>query len=146
MSQEQNKAVMRRILDEVFVGGDIDLLDELLTPGFVNHNVVGTGEGTHVVGIEPMKREFMGVHSAMSAISLEVVHLLADGDFVVVHAISTGTHSGPFFGVPGTGRLVRTPTISIARFADGKMAERWNVIDLYGTLRQIGAVPGRYSS
>jgi predicted ester cyclase len=142
MSQESNKAVVRRVLDDVFAGGKFDLLDELLQPDFVNHNILGTGEETHSVGIEAMKREMMGVHSSMSDISIEVVHLLADGDFVMTYAISKGTHSGQFFGIPGTGRPVRTPAMSIVRMADGKMAERWNIIDLYGTLQQIGAVPG----
>jgi predicted ester cyclase len=140
MSQEMNKSVVQRVLDEAFVGGNFDVLDELLTPDFVNHNVIGTGEETLSVGIEALKREMMGVHTSMSDISIEVVHLLADGDYVMTYAISTGTHTGQFFGVAGTGNPVRTPAMSIVRMVDGKMAERWNIIDLYGTLQQIGAL------
>ena len=72
MSQESNKAVVRRVLDDVFVGGKFDLLDELLQPDFVNHNILGTGRETHSVGVEAMKREMMGVHSSMSGISIEI--------------------------------------------------------------------------
>jgi predicted ester cyclase len=140
MSEDDNKSVIRRVLDEVFVGGNFGLLDELLAPDFVNHNVIGTGQESHSVGVEAFKREMMGVHSSMSNISIEVVHLLADGDFVMAYAISKGTHSGHFFGIPGTGRSVATPAMSIVRMATGKMAERWNLVDLYGTLQQIGAV------
>ena len=140
MSEDDNKSVVRRVLEDVFVGGEFDLLDELLTPNFINHNVVGTGEETRSVGVEAFKREMMGVHSSMSDISIEVIHLLADGDFVMTYAISKGIHSGQFFGLPGTGRSVATPAMSIVRMVEGKMAERWNLIDLYGTLQQIGAV------
>ena len=140
MAEEENKAVMRRILDEVYVGGEFDLLDELLSPDFINHNVLGTGEATDSIGIDKIKQEIMGIHAVMSGITMDLVHLLADGDFVVVHAISKGIHSGQFFGVAGTGKPVQTPAMTIARMENGKMIERWNIIDLYGTLQQIGAV------
>jgi len=146
MSEEENKAVMRRILDDVYVGGQFDLLDELLSPNFVNHNVLGTGEAVDSIGIDKVKQELKGIHLAMSGITMDTIHLLAEGDYVVVYAISKGTHTGQFFGVPRTGKPVQTAAMTIARMEDGKMAERWNLIDLYGTLQQIGAIPGTSQS
>ena len=44
MSIDQNKAIVQRMIDEVIVGGNLDLMDELVAPDFVNHNLIGTGE------------------------------------------------------------------------------------------------------
>ena len=103
---EANKAIMRRMLDEVIVGGNLALMDELVAPDFVNHNVVGTGEGSSSVGIEPFKQEIEALRAGFPDLELPVVHLLADGDKVIAHLRGRGTHLGQFGPIPATGKRV----------------------------------------
>ena len=70
---------------------------------------------------------------------MDVEHLVADENNVSIAYTVTGTHQGDFMGVPPTGRKIRARGVQIARFADGKMVERWGSSDQLGILEQIGA-------
>lgn len=137
---EENKAVMRRMLDEVIVGGNLDLMDELVAPDFINHNVVGTGETSSSVGVEAFRQEIKALREAFPDIKLPIVHLLAEGDNVIVHLRGQGTHLGQFGPIPATGKTVDVASMSIVRMAEGKFVERWNLVDRYGMLQQLGVI------
>ncbi len=138
---EENKTIIRRMLDEVLVGGNLELLDELLAPGFVNHNLLSTGEAVASVGIESFKQEIAALRVAFPDITITRDDLLADGDKVIVRMRASGTHKGEWGGIPPTGKVVsNVPTISIVRIADGKCVERWNVADRLGLLQQLGII------
>ena len=66
---------------------------------------------------------------------------LAEGDRVVAHYVLRGTHRGPFMGVAPTGKEVRITGINVFRVAGGKVAEHWTIMDTWGVMQQIGAVP-----
>ena len=51
-----------------------------------------------------------------------------------------GTQQGEYRGIAPTGKLVTYSGIGIWRLADGKLAEHWSNIDLYGLMQQLGAV------
>jgi predicted ester cyclase len=53
----------------------------------------------------------------------------------------SGTHGGPFAGIPPTGRPVTINRIAIFRVVDGRITESWNVVDMLGALQQLGAAP-----
>jgi hypothetical protein len=72
---------------------------------------------------------------------LEVAEVLADGDRAAVRFTLLGMHSGPFMGVPATGRPVAMSGITILHFAGDRVVERWSQADMLGLLIQIGAVP-----
>jgi steroid delta-isomerase-like uncharacterized protein len=67
--------------------------------------------------------------------------LIAEDDKVVIRNTVTGTHQGEYRGVPPTGKSVSYNEIFIFRFADGKIAEVWGVVDVYAQLRQLGMIP-----
>jgi predicted ester cyclase len=131
------------MLYEVVVGGNLALMDELVAPDFVNHNVVGTAEASHAVGVENFRQEIRALRSGRSDIAIDVIHLLADGDYVIAHVRSRSTHTGEFGGIPPTGKKIEAASISIVRFANGKLAERWNLVDRYGVLQQLGVIPSQ---
>ncbi len=143
MSAKENKAIVRRMTEEVLCGGNLTLMDELVAPDFVNHNLLATGEASHSVGVESYRQEAIGFRSVFPDIAVTIIHLLADGDKVVSHVQMRGTHKGEFMGIPATGKRVEWSAISILRLANGKIAERWNIADRYGLLRQLGAIPAR---
>ena len=143
MSSEENKAIMRRMLDEVIVGGNLALMDELVAPDFVNHNVVGTAETSHSVGVEPFRQEIKALREAFPDLKIQIIHLLADGDKVIANLRGQGTHLGRFGPVPATGKKGDVVSMTIVRMANGKFVERWNLVDRYGMLQQLGVIPSQ---
>lgn len=67
--------------------------------------------------------------------------VLGEGDLLAERFTVTGTHRGEFQGIPPTGRPVRITGITILRFENGQIVERWSEADFLGLLQQIGAVP-----
>jgi predicted ester cyclase len=138
---EDNKTLLRRMVDEVIVGGKLELLDELIAPSFVNHNLISTGEAAASVGIEGFKQEIAALRVAFPDITIAVDDLLADGDKIIARMRTNGTHKGDWAGIPPTGKVVsNVPSISIVRIADGKFVERWNVTDRLTPLQQLGII------
>lgn len=142
MTAEANKALVRRMIEEVLVGGHLALMEEFVAPDFVNHNIVGTGEASGKVGVEPFRQEVIALRAAFPDLAVRIDELLCDGDKVIVRASAQGTHQGAFSGIPPTGRRVNgIASISIVRIANGKFAERWNLVDRFGMLQQLGVIP-----
>jgi predicted ester cyclase len=65
---------------------------------------------------------------------------VAEGDRVVVRLTFTGTHTGPWMGLPPTGKPVTVKGMALYRLQDGKIVEQWTIGDTFGLLRQLGAV------
>jgi len=78
---------------------------------------------------------------AVNSGSLEVEHLVADGDDVAFACTVTGSHDGPVMGQAPPGRAVKVRGVQISRFAKGLLVERWGSGNQLGLLTQIGAVP-----
>lgn len=85
---------------------------------------------------------FTRLHSAFPDLHVTVEDLIAEGDKVVGRNTVTGTHEGEYMGLKPTGRSITYNEIFIIRFADGRIAETWGVVDVLSQLRQLGAVPG----
>ena len=88
-----------------------------------------------------LKEHIILFEEAMPGYQLHVEDILADGDKVVVRAQTVGTHTGPLFGVPGSGREVRVPLIIIYQIENGKIVDHWMQADTLSLMQQIGAVP-----
>jgi len=90
-------------------------------------------------------REFLGVFlEGFPDLHLEVQEAAADEGMTAQRILFTGTHTGPFLGLPATGRKVRFYAIEINRMADGKVAEHWFQMDALMLFGQLGlkVVPG----
>jgi predicted ester cyclase len=129
-----SKVQMRRILDEAFSKGDVDVLDELMTPDFVNHNAP-PGMDT---GIDGVKQVIRVERTGFPDLTAEILRDFESGEYVIQQVRLTGTHSGPVFGAPPTGRTVTWNEIHIARVRDGRCCEHWACNDLHSLLIQIG--------
>lgn len=138
---EQNKATFRRMLQEVIVGGNLDLIDELVMPDFVNHAQRSSGEIMKMVGIDAFRAGQAQMKAAFSNVSMEEFQMIAEGDRVVAHYRMRGIHAGEFRGVAATGKAIHMNGMTIVRFVDGKFAERWAVIDLVPLYKQLGITP-----
>lgn len=140
MSESENKAVVRRVIEEIAVGGNVGLADELVDPAFVNHTQL-TGDITDSIGIEPYKQEVKAFLAAFSDRTAIIDDMLTDGDKVIVRFRLSGTHNGEFAGILPTGKTISDiATISIVRLSNGKLVERWSLTDRLTMMQQLGVI------
>jgi steroid delta-isomerase-like uncharacterized protein len=138
MSIEQNKALVRKLVEEAINQGNISMIDELLIPDFIEHEELPPGIPP---GREAPKVLFTMLRSAFPDIKATIEHLIAEGDEVVLHMTWTGTHKGEFMGIPPTGKSISINVIDILGIAEGKFVEHWGVMDSMAMMQQLGVVP-----
>lgn len=134
---EQNKAVVRRFINEVMNKGNMSVLDELLAPNYVYH---GPG-GQEVRGIEGAKDMIGMYRSAFPDMKSTVDDMIAEGDKVVTRWSATGTHKGDLMGIAHTGKKVKMTGMVINRLVKGKVVEDWEEFDQLGMMQQLGVAP-----
>jgi predicted ester cyclase len=139
MTAEENKALVRRLLEEGFSKGNTDVVDEVLDPNFVCYDP--NSEAGEVRGAQTIKAEIEWFRNALPDLTYTVEDQITEGDKVATRYKVSGTHQGEFFGVPPTGERVQMTGIMIDCFEGGKMVEEWPEYDLLGVMRQLGAVP-----
>ena len=137
MSTEENKALVRRFVDEAQSRGNLDAVDELLASDFVNHSAV-PGLPTDRDGVKQIFTMFRTAYPDLRAVIHDQV---AEGDRVVTRKTLHGTHRGELIGIPPTGKKVAIEVIDILRVVSGKITDHWNVVDQLGMLQQLGVVP-----
>ncbi|MFE5027918.1 ester cyclase [Streptomyces sp. NPDC056656] len=137
MRQESHADHMRYFVEQVQEKGHLDLIDELVHPGFRNHTVApGQRDGRDGVG-----ETMAAMHEALSDLRVEVLHCVADGDLVATHKVFRGRHTGSWFGIPPSGKRVEFRAMDLVRYQDGQIFEHWAVADGMSLLRQTGALP-----
>ncbi len=123
-AQENNKAVARRFL-EAQAKGDMETLDELLAPDFVDRSLL-PGQKP---GREDYKQSLANMLSVFSNTSFTVEAQIAEGDQVVSRFMGRSVHRGKFLGVAPTGEETSYSGITIHRITDGKVVEEWSESD-----------------
>jgi predicted ester cyclase len=126
MAIEENKLLVRRLVEEAVGEKNIDVLDELAAGEFA----------------EMAKRWVRPFRSAFPDFEMEIVELIAEGDRVVAHFRCSGTHRGEWLGVAGTGRrFENVDEIYIFGVRDGRLVAAMGVEDNLTRLRQLGIAP-----
>ena len=136
MSLQENKALVRRFVEEVQNQHNLAALDELFSPDFVDH-----GGLTSPPNLEGTKGFFTMMFAAFPDMRFAIRQQLAEGAQVMTHKTFHGTQQGPFMGIPATGKQVAFDVIDILTVADGKITEHWTVGDMLSLMQQLGAVP-----
>ena len=137
MSMEQNKALVRRFVEEVQCQHNLAALDELFSPDFVDHSGM-----TNPPTLEGSRQFFSMMFAAFPDMRFVIRQQIAEGDKVLTHKTFHGTHRGPFMGIPATGKEVSFDVMDILTVTDGKIAEHWTVGDMLSMMQQLGVVPG----
>jgi steroid delta-isomerase-like uncharacterized protein len=137
VSAQDNKALVRRFVDEVQSGGNISLIDEICSPEFVNHSAP-PGVPADCEGIKIVTAMFRG---AFPDSYFTVEDMIAEGDKVATRKTFHGTHEGEFMGIPPSGRSVSMGLIDVVRIDDGRVVEHWSVGDSLGLMQQLGVIP-----
>jgi len=128
-----NLALVRRHYDDLVNRGDLSAAERDLSEDFVDHAAPpGTQAGPGAV-----KGWITMIRSAFPDITVTEEMSVADGDKVAVGAVWRGRHDGPFLGIEPTGRNVEMRGIVMWRVVDGRLAERWAVLDYEGLLHAL---------
>jgi predicted ester cyclase len=123
MATEANKAIVRRLADEVFNGGHLEVIDELYAPELA---------GAARRWIAPFRASFPDVR-------MELVELIGESDTVVGRFTCSATHPGEWLGQASTGRrFERVDEVWILRFRDGRIVHVWSLEDTLDRQRQLG--------
>ena len=136
MSLEDNKALVRRFVEEVQNQHNLDAINELFSPDFVDHS-----GNPNLPGIEGIKMLFKMMFAAFPDMHFTIHVQLAECDQVMTYKTFHGTHQGHFMGILPTGKQVAVDVIDILTIMDGKIIEHWTISDMLGMLQQLGAIP-----
>jgi len=137
MSNDTNKAVLRRYYEEVLNAGNVGVLDAIALPDHVEHDPL-PGQGAGIAGFR--KRVEMLREGLSPEFTIE--QMVAEGDTVVVRWTNRGRHVAPFLGIPPTNKSFTIAGIDVHLLRDGKLAEHHHVVDQLSMMQQLGLIPG----
>ena len=137
MSTEANKAVIRRIYEEVWNKGNMATVDEVRAVDFVYHGPGGMEERGRA-GLKEFVTKF---RTAFPDACTTVENMVAEGDYVALRTSTTGTHRGDWTGIAPTGKRVTLTCNILSRFVGGKQVEVWEEFDRLSLLQQLGVAP-----
>jgi predicted ester cyclase len=126
MSAEENKAMLRRLVD-AHNTGNMDVFDELFAPELAGQ----------------VKQEYAAFRSAFPDWREEIVDVVAEEDAVAGRFKCYGTHRGEMRGIAPTGRRMEVAEVYFLRVQDGKFVEYWGLEDNLTRMRQLGLLPPR---
>ncbi|HTD04460.1 ester cyclase [Undibacterium sp.] len=132
-TQDKNKMLVRRLYEDCFNTGNLEVLAELLARDFTGGQGEkgSTGFGAIIAGL---RRGFPDAHFTLE-------DMFAEDDRVAVRWSLTATHKGPFAGVAASHKAVAQTAIAIYRIVDGKIHQAWLQADRLGLRQQIGGAP-----
>lgn len=143
MSIQENKDLAKRYMQEVYVNGNLDFVDECVDCHMEEHEDFGDQKPAGLNGIKELVRVF---RAAFPDINVTIEDEVAEGDKVFFRASWEGTHAGMFAGLPPTGKRIYFSSMDEIRVRNGKIVEHWGVTDTTALMAQLGAIsmPAEY--
>ncbi|HYP41122.1 MAG TPA: ester cyclase [Chloroflexia bacterium] len=135
MLAEQNKAVTRGFVD-AFSRHDLEECEPFLDENIVVHGTQDLPPGRE--GYKALGATFL---AAFPDSTVVIEDMLSEGDKVVTRYMYKATHQGELQGIPATGKQIAVPGIAIDRVVDGKIVERWDLLDQMALMQQLGVIP-----
>jgi steroid delta-isomerase-like uncharacterized protein len=134
MDTDANKALVRRFVDEIFVEGRTESVDELVARDFVSHTWGMTEDGP-----AKLKATTERMSSTLRDVEFTVEDLIAEDDRVAARLTASATVIDQFMGMPAAGKRYTIGEIHIFRIRDGKFVEHWHQYDAAGMMKQLSA-------
>lgn len=135
MLAKQLEQIAHRVVEEGFNQGNYSALDNLFALDYEEHQF----------GLKPtldgLKADIRSLRAAFPDFHLTIDETVTNGDEVWLRGTARGTHLGPFFGMPPTGRPFTIQVFDAVRIADGKIVDHWGVPDRFHLMAQLGARP-----
>jgi steroid delta-isomerase-like uncharacterized protein len=142
MSEQENTRNAEKFF-EAMNAHNLDLYQDLLAPEYRSD-----APGAAAPQTADQSRAYnQGFLDAFPDLHFEIRHRVAQGDFVVLDWVASGTHTGPLrtptgATIPPTGRRAVVPGSSTYQFKNGKVIHGWNHWDMVTLLAQLGLMPG----
>ena len=138
---EQSKQVVLRLINNGMIGGDIDVIDEIIDDDFVNHGGEIGGTPPGMTEKQLFKRVAQNHRDTMGGLRVDIIEAIAEGEDVVVRSVLNARHTGVMFGMKPTGNQLRFPVIHMYRVRGGKVTDHWECRDEAEMFRQLEALP-----
>lgn len=135
-SADSAKAIVRRAVEEIWNRANLAAADELIADDFIDH----TPLPGQLPGRAGFKQVMRTIRVAFPDARETIEELVAEGDRVVARVVIDGTHTGPFMGVPPTGKRIHVPAVAILRVRGGQIVERWSYSDDVSLLLDLDAL------
>ena len=129
---EDNKELVRQLVDRIFIHQEDAAIDELVSEDFVPHTFGPMPKGREGLR-EGMKRAGAGVSDP----EFTIHDLIAEGDRVAARMTTSARHTGTFMGIEPTGRRYSIDEIHIFRLRDGQLVEHWHAFDTASLMAQL---------
>ena len=129
-----NKALIRRLFEEVLNGGKLDLLDRLIGADYVEHSPA-PGQAAGAAGV---RAKIRALKAAFPDLRFVLEELIGEGAIVAARYHWRGTHEGTFLGIAPTRRRVTVRGMDFYRLHGGRLVEHWDNVDEFGMLTQLG--------
>ena len=129
--EEKNKELIKSFIDEVFNNHDVVAIDNYLAANLTD----GAGKTP-----ESFKKSLASLFSGFPDIHVNIEHILAENDLVVIFLNFTGTHKGQFEGMPPTNKPVKIRSADLYRIGNCKIVEHWDVTDQLDLLKQTNMI------
>lgn len=136
MSEEYNKQVFRQLIEKGFNKGNLDALDEICAPNFIEHQ-----DGITPPTVDGLKGAIASLRTPFPDLNLTIEEITACGDKTWARITGRGTHRGAFMGRPPTDKSFAITVIDICRFENNKIVEHWGVADRLSMIAQLGLWP-----
>ena len=124
---EENKALVRRMVEGINAGDIEGTVEELFAPRAARR----------------VKLLFTEFYSAFPDWREQIVELVAEGNTVAGRFRCSGTHRGEFLGEPPTGKRMEVEEVFFLRVEEGKFVDFWALEDSLRRMRQLGLLPSR---
>lgn len=142
MNEEENKALIRRFIDEMWNQRKLELADEIFAPDCVTHQLRGDADSTGAPRTpELVKREAESWLSAFPDLRFKIEQMIAADDHVVSRYTLHATHTGNWNGVAATNKKISVPMMTIHRVQNGRIVEDWVLIGTLILFQQLDLVP-----
>lgn len=129
---ESNKELARQVVERIFVRQEDAAIDELVAEDFVPRTF-----GPMPPGREGLRAGMKRAGAGVSDPEFTIHDLIAEGDRVAARLTTTARHTGPFMGIPPSGRRYSIDEIHIFRFRDGQLIEHWHAFDTASLMAQL---------
>ena len=139
MSTEEQKAKVRRAIDEGFHKGNLNAFDEILTAGVIIHQP----PQPDTKGPEAYKQMVADIRKGFSEVKFTIDDFIREGETDAIRYTIQGIHSGqlPNLPIPPTGKRVTITGLIMVRTVNGKAVEQWVYQDMIGLMQSLGVAP-----
>lgn len=130
-----NKALIEIYFNEAWNKGNLDALDHIIDPAYINHNPSTPNPPPGPAGLKPI---IAAMRSGIRDLNYAIEDLIITPEKVVARVFVTGIHHGTLFGIPASGKHIKIHQINIEHIKNGKIAEHWRISEELKLLQQLG--------